>query len=77
MEDKKVKVRILPLKGIGGYGNAGAEVWMSAAEAEMYIREGYVELISDDASTTPPSTAAPLSAMDEDHKIMKPARKRK
>jgi hypothetical protein len=35
MDDIKIKVRILPLKGIGGVGDAGDVVTMSAADAEM------------------------------------------
>lgn len=45
VEAGMVKVRILPLRGIGGYGHAGDEVWMSADEAEYYKREGYVEIL--------------------------------
>ena len=45
MDEKKVKVRILPLKGIGGVGNAGDEVWMSEGDAQYYVREGFVEVI--------------------------------
>jgi len=45
MDERKVKVRILPLKGIGGVGNAGDEVWMSESDAQYYVREGFVEII--------------------------------
>lgn len=48
MDEKKVKVRILPLKGIGGVGNAGDEVWMSESDAQYYVREGFVEVIEDE-----------------------------
>ena len=78
MEEKKIKVRILPLHNIGGVGKAGDVVWMSAAEAEMYIRDGYVEVV-EDVPEGSPSTALAESARSaqdeapqEDHKIMKP-----
>ena len=73
MDEAKIKVRILPLKGIGGVGNSGDVVWMSAADAEMYVRDGYVELV--DVSSTP-APAIPAKE-EEHHKIMKPAKKRK
>ena len=78
MEEKKVKVRILPLKGIGGYGNGGDEVWMSTADAEMYIRDGYVEYV-DAQKAAPALTPEPSpegGRKSEDHKIMKPQSKR-
>lgn len=53
MDEKKVKVRILPLKGIGGVGNAGDEVWMSESDAQYYVREGYVEIIPTEAAQEP------------------------
>lgn len=43
-----VKVKILPLRGIGGYGTAGDEVWMPEAEAEYYKRDGYVEILKEE-----------------------------
>ena len=41
-----VRVKILPLRGIGGYGNAGDEVMMPDYEADYYVREGYVKIVS-------------------------------
>ena len=80
--DERVRVKIKPLHNIGGVGKAGDVVWMSPAEAEAYVRDGYVELLAvsgellavSDASTAPVSTPAPLS--EEDHVIMKPEVKR-
>jgi hypothetical protein len=43
--ERKVKVRINPLRGIGGYGNGGDEVWMPKAEADQYVAEGYVTIL--------------------------------
>lgn len=85
MEKKNIKVRILPLHNIGGVGNAGDEVWMSEADAEIYVRDGYVEIVQPSAvsgqqsAVGSPSTVigkTPLSAMDEDITIMKPRAKR-
>lgn len=45
VETGMVKVRILPLRGIGGYGHAGDEVWMSRDEAAYYESDGYVEIL--------------------------------
>lgn len=79
MEEKKIKVRILPGHGIGGVGSAGDEVWMSKADAEMYVRDGYVEVVTDEA---PPPSASPLSPKsktdlgEEVPQIMKPRPKR-
>lgn len=79
MNEEKVKVRILPLKGIGGVGNAGDVVWMSAADAEMYARDGYVEYVAEsgmqNAVTVTINVDASASAA-EDHAIMKPQTKR-
>ena len=78
MNEEKVKVRILPLKGIGGVGNAGDVVWMSAADAEMYVRDGFVEVV---AEGTPLPSASPQMEErhleGEDHAIMKPEKKRR
>ena len=72
-----VKVRILPLKGIGGVGNAGDVVTMSAADAEMYVRDGFVEYVVE---ATPLPSASPQMEehhlKGEDHTIMKPQAKR-
>lgn len=75
MADKKIKVRILPLKGIGGIGDAGDEVLMLESEAQYWVKEGYVEIITDQAASVPASE--PKAAEPEDHKIMKPQSKRK
>lgn len=40
-----VRVRILPGRGIGGYGRGGDVVEMTRAEAERWVREGYVEFV--------------------------------
>lgn len=53
MDEKKVKVRILPLKGIGGVGNEGDEVWMNESDAQYYVREGFVELIETETAPEP------------------------
>ncbi len=53
MAEQKVKVRILPLKGIGGVGNAGDEVWMSIDDAQYYVREGFVEVIENEPAPMP------------------------
>jgi len=53
MDEKQVKVRILPLKGIGGVGNEGDEVWMSDSDAQYYMREGFVEIIEAEPAPEP------------------------
>lgn len=45
-DEKTVKVRLLPLHNIGGYGNAGDVVIMPTAVAKQYVKEGYVEILS-------------------------------
>ena len=77
MANQKVKVRIKPLHGIGGVGEAGDMVMMTPAEAEMYFRDGYVEYVEDMVPPSPP-TPLPLGegSEGEDHKIMKPQPKR-
>lgn len=86
MEEKKVKVRILPLKGIGGVGYAGDEVWMSEAEAKQYFEDGYVEYVEEAPAPTLTTGPSPLSpegdasqgrGEENDHAIMKPRSKRK
>lgn len=78
--NEKVKVRIRPLHNIGGVGKAGAVVWMSREDAEMYVRDGYVDVVEDAPSQPPPNAKSanlgegPKAA--EDHKIMKPEVKR-
>ena len=86
MEDTKIKVRILPLHGIGGVGEAGDEVWMSVADAEMYVRDGYVEVV-ETASPSPaplvteygdvPPNSESANLGEEGHAIMKPQNKRR
>jgi len=76
-DEKTVRVKILPLKGIGGVGNAGDVVTMSAADAEMYVRDGFVEVVPD----PPPLPSASPQIEErhlegEDHAIMKPQAKR-
>ena len=79
MADEKVKVRIRPLHGIGGVGEAGDEVWMSRTDAEMYFRDGYVEYVDE---SNPPSDLTPSPSPKgegseaEDHAIMKPEARR-
>lgn len=75
----KVKVRIKPLMGIGGVGNAGDEVWMSREDAEMYVREGYVEVVDEEAVSGQQSVLQAGSSTvstEEDHAIFKPEVKR-
>ena len=72
MEDK-VKVKIKPLHNIGGVGKAGDVVWMTPAEAEMYVRDGYVELLAVSGEQLAESSDQPVV---EDHLIMKPQSKR-
>ena len=75
----EVKVRILPLKGIGGVGNAGDVVWMSAADAEMYVRDGFVELVAGSVTQNAVSVTINVDASTdatEEHVIMKPQAKR-
>ena len=45
--ERQVKVRIRPLRGIGGYGNQNEEVWMPENEAAYYASEGYVDILTD------------------------------
>lgn len=79
MEDK-VKVKIKPLHNIGGVGKAGDVVWMTPAEAEMYVRDGYVELlaVSDELLTESSDQLSVISEQPvvEDHAVMKPEVKR-
>ena len=44
--EKMVRVKILPGRGIGGYGEAGDVVEMPESEAEYYVQEGYVSLVT-------------------------------
>lgn len=79
MDDKKVKVRLLPLKSIGGVGNAGDVVTMSAADAEMYVRDGYVEYVAESGAQNAVSVTINVDASagaTDDHAIMKPQTKR-
>ncbi len=75
----EVKVRILPLKGIGGVGNAGDVVTMSAADAEMYVRDGFVEVVPESITRNAVSVTINVDASTdatEEHVIMKPQAKR-
>ena len=75
----EVKVRILPLKGIGGVGNAGDVVWMSEADAEMYARDGFVEVVPESGTRNAVSVTINVDASantTEEHAIMKPQAKR-
>lgn len=78
MADEKVKVRIKPLMGIGGVGNAGDVVWMSRADAEMYFRDGYVEYVEEGDQPSPSPQPSPdgRGSEVEDHQIMKPETRR-
>ena len=74
-DEKNITVRILPLKGIGGIGNAGDVVMMSAADAEMYVRDGFVEVVSG-SETLAEQSGTLDSDETEDHTIIKPQAKR-
>jgi hypothetical protein len=74
MDEKKVKVRILPLHGIGGIGNAGDVAWINADAAAIYVREGYVEIVEPKPSPDPHPALPQIGEHDlgeEDHAIMK------
>lgn len=75
---KKVKIRILPLHGIGGIGNAGDVAWINADAAAIYVREGYVEIIEPKPSPDPalPQIKERDLGEEEHHAIMKPEVKR-
>ena len=75
----EVKVRILPLKGIGGVGNAGDVVTMSAADAEMYVRDGFVEVVPESVTQNAVSVTINVDTSTdatEEHVIIKPQAKR-
>ncbi len=90
-KEKRVRIRVLPLKGIGGIGNAGDTAWLPKAEADYWVKEGYVEILPD-ADEPVPSSVADEDAeageeqleltedgddeQPEDHAIMKPENKR-
>jgi hypothetical protein len=91
-KNKKVRIRVLPLHGIGGVGDAGTVAWMTKSEADQWVKDGYVEILPDAAEEPVPSSAAdeeeteeqlelsaeqPVVEVEEDHKIMKPQNKRK
>jgi hypothetical protein len=77
MNEAKIKVRILPLKGIGGVGNAGDVVMMSAADAEMYVRDGFVEVVVEESQTlTLPSPLKGEDVEEDDPAIVKPQARR-
>lgn len=43
----QVMVRIRPMRGIGGYGQAGWEGPMDQEKADQYAADGYVEILED------------------------------
>jgi hypothetical protein len=42
---ERVRVRVLPYRGVGGIGNEGAEGWVSPEYARELVDDGYVELV--------------------------------
>lgn len=42
-----VRVRVKPLRGVGGVGGPGTEALMPREQAEQYAREGYVEILTE------------------------------
>lgn len=44
-EEKQVKIKIKPLCGIGGYGNAGDVVMMPLSLAKQYEQEGLLIIL--------------------------------
>lgn len=59
-KEKKLKIRILPLRGIGGIGKAGDTALLPEDEAEYWVKEGYAEIIAhDEAEVVPSSVASP------------------
>ena len=74
MAEAKVQVRIKPLHGIGGVGEAGDVVMMAREEAEMYFLTGFVEYVEEAA---PVEEASSEVKEEEHHVIMKPQNKRK
>lgn len=56
-QNKEKRVRVLPLKGVGGIGNAGDTAWLPKAEAEHWVEEGYVEILPDADEPVPSSVA--------------------
>jgi len=41
----KVMIEVLPMRGIGGVGQAGAQAEMDWEQAEQYVRDGYVKIL--------------------------------
>lgn len=79
-ENTKVRIRILPLMGIGGVGNAGDSAWMERAEAEQYQRDGFLKIIEDEEPVVVQSTVGGEvnNETDEtDDAVMKPEKKRR
>lgn len=84
MADEMVKVKIRPLHGIGGYGEAGDVVTMRRELAEMYERDGYVEFVDPPAADAAspqmreehPNLGGEKAPAQEEHAIMKPEAKR-
>lgn len=80
MAEEKIKVRIKPFKGIGGVGDAGDEVWMTRAEVDYYLAEGFIEILppGDVPPIAPPPVPAQTNEQEtEDHQIMKPQNRRR
>lgn len=55
--NKMVKVRILPLRGIGGIGGPGDEGMLPEDQALQYVADGYCEIISNEEPQTVQTTA--------------------
>lgn len=75
MNEKRVKIRILPLRGIGGIGGPGTEAWVTAEEAAKWIDEDYAEY----ARVTPAAAGSAIET-EKDEKppaMFPPAKKRK
>lgn len=54
----KVRIQILPGRGIGGVGSQGDKAWMDKAEAQQYAKDGYLKIISHKEEAAPiPSSA--------------------
>lgn len=81
-KDDRVRVRIKPLHGIGGVGEAGDVVFMSKEDADSYIQQGYVEVVEDEAAPAViQSEVVPVEEKAAEEKaevqtVMKPETKR-
>lgn len=47
-KSKDVMVEVLPLRGIGGFGDAGHKGLMARKLAEQYVAEGYVKILDEE-----------------------------